>query len=792
MRTLFLILLLPMLLLASNPTFVRDFTPGLTLGSHGMDFPAEGLLGQIGTVLVKFRQDQPTSAERANRAIFTVRCHSRLQFGLSYIPTNSRKFLFHFGDRDGQFYHELPEEFDFGRDYTVAVAWDGALVMLYFDGRLLAEYPQPVPVEKLDALHLGPYRDDWVEVIPWADDTIYSNVQCFDEALSPAEIATLSGSTPVPSWQECQTQLVIPIQDTEAIDWSYAASLPELVSLNSRAPGFASPDGRFLLAAAPEALHLSFEYVIPAGNTVATGQPRTAESEPEVWGSESFEFYVNCAGHNYRFAGNVAGGYAENRDNDAEWNGFWSYESHLEMQIDNSQRWRGEAVIPWSTLESNGVPADEFSFCLARTWCLPDYTAATVLYGNPAEDSYNQPSRYCQARFAYGTPVIQQLSRVNPERGEFHQSLRFASPQDATVEYQVDLLREDGLAEPLPLYRRTLELPANTPVEIEVTARIPSDTYDLLRYRLIDLATLAMTTQDAQARVPPLPPLTSAGEAPAVLQCLAPFALNQVAVELKPHYLSGTIEAIVQPSVLQKLAGGTTALEVALVASTGQELWRQPLGGETMHLPFPPGSPSGKYILTILSKDNKVITSSVFDYPGLGEWHTAQFPNDVVLPPFTPLEGDVGAGHLSMWGRAYDYAGGALPTQVTTQGQECFLAAPQLVANGIPLETASATSQITGHSATHAEIIGATDFTDGTRLESTGFAEYDGVTYHRLRLTATRDLKDVTLRFTLAPDIAKYLHASVNTAWGSKLTRAVPEGHSEYQFYPMFWLGMED
>ncbi|MBP5300285.1 MAG: hypothetical protein J6Y80_02665, partial [Victivallales bacterium] len=262
MRTVFLTVLLPMLLAAATPTLKRVFTPVVALGGKGIDFPVEGVFGQKGTILVKFRQNKPISSEHANRSIFTARCHSRMKFGLAYIPNNSQKFLFHFGDQDGQFYHELPEEFDFGRDYTAAIAWDGANVRLYLDGKLLAEYPQPVPVAKLDALHLGPYRDDWIVVNPWADDTFYHLLLCFDEALDPAQIAELSEFTPVSPWQEYPSQLVVPIQNNDSINWAIGASLPELASLNSRAPGFASPDGRFLLAATPEALHFSFEYVI--------------------------------------------------------------------------------------------------------------------------------------------------------------------------------------------------------------------------------------------------------------------------------------------------------------------------------------------------------------------------------------------------------------------------------------------------------------------------------------------------------------------------------------------------
>ena len=758
-----------MLLLAvATPTLKREFTPAVALGSKGIDFPIEGLFGQKGTILVKFRQNEPISSEHANRTIFTARCHSRMKFGLAYIPNNSQKFLFHFGDQDGQFYHELPEEFDFGQDYTAAITWDGANVGLYLDGKLLAEYPQPVPVEKLDALHLGPYRDDWIKITPWADDTLCHQLLCFDEVLDPSQIAELSEFTPVSPWQEYPSQLVIPIQNNDSINWTTGASLSELASLNSRAPGFAAPDGRFLLVATPDALHFSFEYVIPAGNTITVGQPRTAESEPEVWGSESFEFYVNLAGHNFRFAGNVAGGYAENRDNDAAWNGTWTYESRLEMQIDNSRRWRGEGTIPWETLEVAGIP-DALECCLARTWCLPDYTAATVLYGDPAEDSYNQPSRYAKVRFASDAPVIQQFSRDNPERGNFRQTLRFASPQDAIVEYQVDLLREDGLAQPIPLYQRTLELQANTPVEIEVTARIPSDTYDLLRYRLIDLTSLS--------------PL---------LQCLVPFTLNQVPIELKPHYLAGTIDIIVQPALLQQLSGGATTYNLVLTGPDDAEIVRQPLDGETMSLPFDPHSPAGKYTVTIFTANEKKVTDANLDYPGLGEWNTAKFPTDIVLPPFTPLAYDETASRLSMWGRTYDYRSGVLPTQITTQEQECFLAAPQLIANGEPLEVSSTDRHIAQTADSRADFTGVMRFADGSQLESECFVEYDGVAYHHLKLTAATDLRDVALRFTIAPEIAKYLHASVNTTWGSKVTCAIPKGHSAYPFFPMFWLGMED
>ena len=87
-------------------------------------------------------------------------------------------------------------------------------------------------------------------------------------------------------------------------------------------------------------------WVIPAGNPVNAGALRTKDSEPEVWGTESFELYLSVDGNLYRFAGNVAGGYTEWKNNGVEWNGKWDSSARI-----LSDRWEVVMKIPFATIQ---------------------------------------------------------------------------------------------------------------------------------------------------------------------------------------------------------------------------------------------------------------------------------------------------------------------------------------------------------------------------------------------------------------------------------------------------------
>ena len=142
--------------------------------------------------------------------------------------------------------------------------------------------------------------------------------------------------------------------------WRYGASLPVLTNLGKPLESFQAPQGKFLLSYDAKNLYVGFSYHIPAGNPVNAGSLRTKDSEPEVWGTESFELYLFVNGNLYRFAGNAAGGYTEWKNNGVEWNGKWDYRSQVKMLIDNSSVWQGSMFSSDLCVTDSEVALDGF------------------------------------------------------------------------------------------------------------------------------------------------------------------------------------------------------------------------------------------------------------------------------------------------------------------------------------------------------------------------------------------------------------------------------------------------
>ena len=545
--------------------------------------------------------------------------------------------------------------------------------------------------------------------------------------------------------------------------WRAAASLPELASLSERTSGFASPDGRFLLGADAQNLYLGFWYHLPPG-VIQAGQPRAETLEPEVWGSESFEFYLRCGGRRYRFAGNAAGGSSESRDGDAAWEAPWRYRTRLAAQIDASHIWTGEVAIPWKCLECNGIPTEEMQFIFCRTWCLEDYAAATT-FAAAADGGYDRDERLATLHFSPSALVMQQLSRNNPINGNFCQEVEISSPVAAHFEYRVETVRPDGTADTVA--QREGAVAAGESVPLTLAAEISDETACVLRYLLLRDGEVMMAEE-------------------------VPYRLDQTALAVRPLFLSGAIEVQARPKALARLAGTETAeFELRLVAPDGRLCASCELAATGKAVfGFDSSWMAGTYRVEAWGGDRCCATVDV-SYPGLGEWATAQFPQDIVLPPFTALEA-AGEGSYAVWGRRYDYGKSLLPRQITTQGRVLF-AAPAALVDAAGRELPLAGRETGAVSPTRAEFVGkAADDATGVAVSGEGFLEYDGVAYHRLAVRTARPLEGLALRLEFAPGTLRYLHASIGSSWGAKLTQEIPLGTSRYPFYPMLWLGMEE
>ena len=739
----------------------------LEVGKTGLSLPAQTLVGEQGTILFQFKLLAPSEEKMNPRYVLTLRCKSRMSAGL-YIIEGPKYFRFSFGDRSGQIYHVMKEEFKYGQLYHAGIAWDGSRVRFYLDGRLVGDYKQPLKMEKISTLNLGPYRDGWMAPKNWGNDVFIKSVRTFNTMLTSQDVAKESGAVLKSAKELAPPLLTVPLNPEKAPAvngelsenfWRNGASLPVLINLGKPLESLQAPQGKFLLSCDAENLYVGFTYNIPAGNPINAGSLRTKDSEPEVWGTESFELYLVVKGNLYRFAGNAAGGYTEWKNNGVEWNGKWDYRSQVRMLIDNSSVWQGEAAIPWKTLGLEGMPEKPVAFNFCRTWCLPDYSGATSLAGGKG---YSRMEDFVTLAFDRNTPVMQVVEQNNPGKGVFHQKVVLCSAAGGEVVYEVALLNQDGSAEPFTVIEKKVKLKEGIPQEIELDARIMTSAYDAIRYTL---------KQGNKV----------------IARNLVPFKLNEVYLDARPRFLSGKIEFDIQTGLLAAKFGADCSPVLVLKNASGREIYRNKVTADAMTVPFSKKNPAGIYTAEITGRDGSVLSSLALHFPGIGKWAEMKFDKTVILPPFTPLK--VNGTDYSMWGRTYSYKNSLLPCRIQSQGVELLNAPCEIVANGRAVGNGK-TVPVSAE-AYPAELKGSAENSD-CKISADSWVEYDGVAYSKFTVQAEKDLKNLKLRFTLPAELVKYLHTSEGGSWGAKLTKPVKDGEYVFRFYPMVWVGMED
>ena len=206
----------------------------LEVGKTGLSLPAQSLLGEQGTVLFQFKLLAPSGEKMNPRYVLTLRCKSRMSAGL-YIIEDPKHFRFSFGDRTGQIYHVMKEEFKYGQLYHAGIAWDGSRVRFYLDGKLVGDDKQPVRMEKISMLNLGPYRDGWMAPKPWGNDVFIKSVRTFNTMLTSQEVAKESGVVLKSAGEAAPPLLTVPLNPEKApvingelteTFWRYGAGCP--------------------------------------------------------------------------------------------------------------------------------------------------------------------------------------------------------------------------------------------------------------------------------------------------------------------------------------------------------------------------------------------------------------------------------------------------------------------------------------------------------------------------------------------------------------------------------------
>lgn len=747
-----------------------EFTPDgfWRYGEKGISIPADKLVGPAGTIIFTGKFDEFKPPFGPARYLLTLRTNSRLKIGF-YTFDNRPMLHGSISNVANTFTYTGKEKVAPGTSYSMAVTWDGAIVRFFRDGLMVAEGKQEVPVEKVTMLNLGPYRDNWIATKPWGNDSLAGSLRVFNTALSPAEIAKLCGVKLSGADQTFPPALNIPRTAAEPkIDgvldeemWSCAGSLPGLIHGKKPAESFTFPPADFKLSYDDRNLYLGFTTLFPGHQPILAGAARTSDKEPEVWGSESFELYLEIDGKLYRFAGNVAGGSSEFCNSNTGWDGEWRYQSTLKMRIDDRQLWQGEAAIPWRTLGLNAPPSNPVKFNFCRTWCLPETATHSSL---TASGSYGKLETAPELRTVPETAVMNVLENGNPCHGKFTQKVRFASPRDTRVGYRIEAASADGTAAPLLLTEKELSLKKNTPVTEDFVVSITSPRYDRLIFTLMDNGKLAARQ-------------------------VLPFQLQENYLIITPHFIQEKLQTEINLDMLKDQFGAGFQPRLRLLAPDGKIVREQAVSAS---IPFERRLTSGNYQLALVNAtDNTVADTVEFFYPGIGEWENHRFDLTKVLPPFTPIEAvnrDNGLS-ASVYGRTYSWKKSLLVSQIESQGEALLKMPIAFSVDGKTIDCSHFTHTMTEP---YRSAFTAKAANPNLDITENSWIEYDGLQYNQLDLTAKTDLKNVNIVITLPATAAKYLHVSGIRTWGEKITAAITEGERQIAFSHTLWLGNEE
>lgn len=224
--------------------------------------------------------------------------------------------------------------------------------------------------------------------------------------------------------------------------------------------------------------------------------------------------------------------------------------------------------------------------------------------------------------------------------------------------------------------------------------------------------------------------------------------------------------------------------------------------GRVVHaLPLPSTQPGSYELLAAVELDGKPLTLLRRDVIiPTTEWRGNTLGmEDRVLPPWTPLE--VEEDTVRCWGRAYACQRAALPTQITSAGQD-LLARPislSLAMDGKPVAWETVTPRETRLlSRTRIDSVrGLAGTSNGkaVRVDVRATVEYDGVMLLDFRLVQgdAGAVETLALEVPLRAERAIYRHRWARSWEG--VTGNLPEGQGivdKETYIPYYWLGDND
>ncbi len=166
-----------------------NFSEGkyIAIGSRGYSLPAANLVGDDkGSIFFAFKISEMQPPVNIQRILLALRTNGRLTLGFNYY--GDRRIQFAFAELTNGILFEFPVTIEIGKEYNLGCTWDGTVVRIYLEGRMIAEKAQPhaLNTARLRNFNIGPYKDSWFAPRPWADDTFVKYLRVHAGALPPA------------------------------------------------------------------------------------------------------------------------------------------------------------------------------------------------------------------------------------------------------------------------------------------------------------------------------------------------------------------------------------------------------------------------------------------------------------------------------------------------------------------------------------------------------------------------------------------------------------------------------
>lgn len=738
--------------------------------AKGISIPAADLCGESGTIIATIRREKPDlTKEKGSCMLLTLRCTGRHISGL-YTSTSNQTLYFQYTDLKKSHYFNKPNALQFGKEHVIGWSWGNGLLRIYLDGIMIHEAKQPMPMAKVNRLNIGPYKDGYFTGASWGGDSCaIKDLKIYNHVLTPAEVAAASKVKTQDIRQSNPDKVNVPQASSKiTIDgelneaaWQRAGSLLTCRHAIKPEKTGSMPEHAFFLTFDRENLYVANRTVFPPRAHIIAGDERTAAVEPDVFGSESWEFYIETPQGVCRFGGNYAGGSTETMSRSGSWNAPWQYKTTNKMRIDDTVLWQCEAAIPWKTLGYTVPPVDPVKFNICRTWRIGEIATHSSL----TSGGYGWVKEFGTMQLVPQTPVVHRLAASDPANGDFFQQFKFYSPIASEITCEISAARKDGLALPQLLAERKFKLKANSGKIEKINMKVETPEYDTLICKF------------------------SANGKTFMSQTI-PFKLNEELFTVRKHFLHGKLLFKLFPGKIKRLTAGA----VKLVMTDPEDKMRGTLTvpGEHAEMAFDRKWPVGNYSVALQDNTGKILGTVKFFYPGSGEYEKMSIDTTRIIPPFTALETRVEKNGFSssMYNRVYSFADTLFPSSILNGKKQLLKAPLALIYQNGTLNTGKVTvTANAGHRMEYAN----TGSNPDASAAVTGWIEYDGTLFNQLKLTARKDMRDLKLAIKLDRNFGKYIHASnASNAWGGKLTAKISNGKRDLKFYPTVWLGNEE